>query len=138
MYRELQRAVPCLDAMYRLVHALVAGHGTFAPQVLVVGTGGGREIEAFRNSAALVRINFVDLSARNLELARAVAGADGASPEISFIGGTVEDVPEGETFDVVTSLLVMHHLCDAGPVQIETRTYEDGHLFQEFSCRRHA
>lgn len=63
MYREMQRAIPGLDAMYRLVHALIAGHAKAAPQVLVVGAGGGREIEAFRNSDTIGGITAIDPSA---------------------------------------------------------------------------
>ena len=39
MYQEMQRAIPGLDAMYRLVHALIASHDNEAPHVLVVGAG---------------------------------------------------------------------------------------------------
>lgn len=114
MYREMQRAIPGLDAMYRLVHALIASHDSPARHVLVVGAGGGREIEEFGYGDAVSRITAVDPSARNLETARAAAMAFGTSPEINFIVGTVKDVPEGETFAIVTSLLVMHHLPDDG------------------------
>lgn len=114
MYREIQRAIPGLDAMYRLVHALIASRGQEVPHVLVVGAGGGREIEEFRSSDAIGGITAIDPSARNLEAVRTVAGTSGASPEVSLIVGTVDDLPDGDTFDVVTSLLVMHHLPDDG------------------------
>ncbi len=114
MYKEMQRAIPGLDAMYRLVHALIASHGKEAPHVLVVGAGGGREIEELRNSGAVGTITAIDPSARNLETARAVAGARGASPQVRFIVGTVDDLPDAESFDIVTSLLVMHYLPDDG------------------------
>ncbi|MAQ86353.1 MAG: methyltransferase type 12 [Maritimibacter sp.] len=114
MYKEMQRAIPGLDAMYRLVHALIASHSNEAPHVLVVGAGGGREIEEFRNSNAIGGITAIDRSARNLETARAAVGVSAASQDVSFIVGTVDDLPDGETFDIVTSLLVMHHLPDDG------------------------
>lgn len=114
MYREMQRAIPGLDAMYRLVHALIACHSNEAPHVLVVGAGGGREIEELRNSGADGTITAIDPSARNLESARAVVGARGASPQVRFIVGTVDNLPDAESFDIVTSLLVMHHLPDDG------------------------
>ncbi|MEQ8932133.1 MAG: class I SAM-dependent methyltransferase [Nitratireductor sp.] len=103
--------------MYRLAHALIASHGEKAPQVLIVGAGGGREIAEFRNSDAIGGITAIDPSPRNLEMARTVAGASGASPEVNFIVGTADDLPGGVTFDVVTSLLVMHHLPDDGTKQ---------------------
>lgn len=114
MYQEMQRAVPGLDAMYRLAHAIIVSHGEKAPRVLIVGAGGGREIAEIRNSDAIGAITAIDPSAGNLEMARAVAGTSGGSPEVDFIVGTVDDLPVGVTFDIVTSLLVMHHLPDDG------------------------
>ena len=114
MYREMRRAIPGLDAMYRLVHAVIASHAQEAPRVLIVGAGGGREVEELLNSSAAGRITAIDPSDRNLDMARAVARDHGATLEVRFIVGTVDDVPDGETFDVVTSLLVMHHLPDDG------------------------
>ena len=106
MYREMQSTIPGLDAMYRLVHALIAGRGRNARSVLIVGAGGGREIEELPRSDAVSRITAIDPSARNLEWAKTLA--------VRFLVGTTDDIPEGETFDVVTSLLVMHHLNDDG------------------------
>lgn len=114
MYEEMQRAVPGLDAMYRLVHSLIASNTHTAPRVLVVGAGGGREIEEFGTSGAVGPITAIDPSARNLKMAQALAGASGASRKVDFIVGTAEELPHRETFDVVTSLLVMHYLPDDG------------------------
>ena len=111
MYRELQRAVPGLCAMYRLVHALIVSHGE-RPQVLVVGAGGGREIEELRVDGSIGEITAVDPSSQNLETARALANTHEGSPAIRFVHGTTHDLPKGESFDIVTSLLVMHHLLD--------------------------
>lgn len=112
MYQEMQRAVPGFDGMYQLVHALIASHSNNAPRVLVVGAGGGREVEELRGSGAVGRLTAVDPSAQNLDLARSVVEGPHATFEVRFLVGTVEDIPDGETFDVVTSLLVMHHLKD--------------------------
>ena len=114
MYREMQRSIPGLDAMYRLMHALVTSHGCDALHVLVVGAGGGREIEELNGCNVVGRITAIDPSARNLDTARVAAGRSGAAPEVRFIVGTVDDLPAGEVFDLVTSLLVMHHLLDDG------------------------
>lgn len=110
MYRELHRSVPGLDAMYRLACAVIANHEGTPPRVLIVGAGGGREIEALRKGAVAARITAIDPSVRNLDMARWAAGSD----DIDFVLGTAEDLPSGETFDVVTSFLVMHHLPDDG------------------------
>lgn len=114
MYKEMQRAIPGLDAMYRLAHAVIASHSTEAPHVLVVGAGGGREINELVNSGAVGTITAIDPSAQNLEMARSVAGVRGATPHVRFIVGTVDDLPDAESFDIATSLLVMHNLPDDG------------------------
>lgn len=114
MYREMQRSIPGLDAMYRLMHALVTSHTGDAPRVLVVGAGGGREIEALAGCRAVGRITAIDPSVRNLETARETARALGTSLDVRFVAGTVDDLPAGDAFEVITSLLVMHHLRDNG------------------------
>lgn len=114
MYREMQRAVPGLDGMYRLLHALIASRETEAPRVLIVGAGGGRELEELANGHVAGQITAIDPSSENLDLARVVVQKPGSSPEVRFLAGTVDAIPEGEIFDVVTSLLVMHHLKDDG------------------------
>ena len=125
MYREMQRAVPGLDAMYRLAHALIASHGGEAPHVLVVGAGGGREIAEFRSGATVGRITAIDPSARNLDTVRDFFGSSDASHDIRFYVGTVDDLPAGETFDIATSLLVMHHLPDDGAKLAYLRSVRD-------------
>lgn len=111
MYRELQRSIPGLDTIYRLTEALIAGHPGDPPRVLVVGAGGGREIETINSSALHASITAVDPSPDNLALARHVAGHP---KKVRFVEGRVEDLAAEEAFDVATSLLVMHHLPDDG------------------------
>ncbi|RVT84244.1 class I SAM-dependent methyltransferase [Rhodobacteraceae bacterium CCMM004] len=111
MYREIQRSIPGLDTIYRLAAALIAAHASPAPRVLVVGAGGGREIETFLADVPAASITAVDPSAGNLALARHVAGnANG----VHFVEGRMEDLHTDAEFDVATSLLVMHQLPDDG------------------------
>ncbi len=111
MYRELLRSVPGLDTIYRLTEVVVADHPAAMPRVLVVGAGGGREIETILAGVPASSITAVDPSADNLALARHVAGN---ATDIRFVEGRVEDLRPYETFDVATSLLVMHHIADNG------------------------
>lgn len=114
MYREMQRSVPGLYEMYRLVHALIASRSETSPRVLIVGAGGGRELEEIMGGNVAGAITAVDPSVENLDMARDVAQKSGSSQEVRFLAGTVDDIPEATTFEVVTSLLVMHHLKDDG------------------------
>lgn len=111
MYRELERAVPGLDTIYKLAGVLIASHPVAAPRVLVVGAGGGREIEALQTGVSAASITAVDPSPDNLALAKQVAGD---AKNIRFMEGRLEDLETGAEFDVATSLLVMHHLPDDG------------------------
>lgn len=111
MYRALQRTVPGLDTIYRLTEMVIAGHRGAKHRVLVVGAGGGREIETIHAGVPTASVTAVDPSADNLALAKHVAGY---AKNIRFVEGRVEDLSEEEAFDVVTSLLVMHQLPDDG------------------------
>ena len=139
MYREMQRAVPGLDGMYRLLHALIASHEAEAPRVLIVGAGGGRELEELLAGHVAGQITAIDPSAENLDLARAVARKSGSSPEVRFLVGTVDAIAEQEAFDVVTSMLVMHHLKDDGAKLaylrgLRQRLAPGGHLIHADVC----
>jgi len=139
MYREMQRAVPGLDGMYRLLQALIASLETEAPRVLIVGAGGGRELGELANGHVAGQITAIDPSAKNLDLARVVVQKPGLSPEVRFLVGTVDAVPKGETFDVVTSMLVMHHLKDDGTKLaylkgLRERLAPGGHLIHADVC----
>lgn len=114
MYREMQRTVPGLDSMYRLVHALIAGRDDKTSGVLIVGAGGGRELEELVKGRFEGQITALDPSERNLDLARDVTSDHGSSLDVRFLVGTVDDIPQGQRVKIVTSLLVMHHLRDDG------------------------
>lgn len=122
MYREIQRAIPGLDTIYRLAEAMIADRPSTTPRVLVVGAGGGREIETFGHSIPTAKITAVDPSADNLATAKRVAGP---AENVRFVNGRVEDLRAEAAFDVVTSLLVMHHLADDGAKLTYLRAIRD-------------
>ncbi|MCG7625182.1 class I SAM-dependent methyltransferase [Epibacterium sp. Ofav1-8] len=108
-YRQLKRAIPGLDNIYTIIPTLIHGSNNDTPSILIIGAGGGREIEVIKRSGALGQVTAIDPSAENLNLARAVTGSDS---NIKLINGTMDILPHGETFDIITSLFVMHHLPD--------------------------
>ncbi|ASM75460.1 demethylrebeccamycin-D-glucose O-methyltransferase (plasmid) [Pseudosulfitobacter pseudonitzschiae] len=114
MYREMQRAIPGLDGMYRLVSALIASLAGKGARLLIAGAGGGREIAALGANAQAFEITAIDPSGDNLETAKQVAEQVGMSGRITFFRGTASDLPSRPCFDIATSLLVMHHLRDDG------------------------
>ena len=112
MYHDMQRSIPGLDAMYRLMLAHIAGRTAKTDDILIVGAGGGREIGELDEGGYHARLTALDVSRRNLETARHVAQRAKTLRNITFYEGSVADLPGGETFDVATSLLVMHAIPD--------------------------
>lgn len=112
-YRELQKALPGVEALYRLAQAVIETAAPNGGAVLVVGAGGGREIEALAASDAAFRIHGVDPSAEMLAIARSYADASPNAGAVTLQQGLVADVAPPEAgFDAATSLLVMHFLAD--------------------------
>jgi len=72
-YRELQRSVPDLETMYASISAYLSKYVSKNDRVLVVGAGGGREIEMFAALDQQLSITAIDPSRENLEGARHVA-----------------------------------------------------------------
>jgi tRNA threonylcarbamoyl adenosine modification protein (Sua5/YciO/YrdC/YwlC family) len=99
----IRSEVPEFDA---LQDAVVAASGTGAERILELGTGTGetaRRLLAAHPSAALVGI---DASARMLAAAR----AELPSERVSLVVGRLEEpLPDGH-FDLVASVLCVHHL----------------------------
>ncbi|WP_299047157.1 class I SAM-dependent methyltransferase [uncultured Tateyamaria sp.] len=139
MYREMQRTVPGPDGMYRHVHVLISSDDDTTSGVLIVGAGGGRELEELAKGQFNGQITALDPSTRSLDLARDVARDHGSSLNVRFFVGTVDDIPQGERFNIVTSLLVMHHLRDDGAKLaylkgLRDRLAPDGRLIHADVC----
>ena len=113
-YRELLRAVPGLDGMYRLVASVIAQHTEEGDRLLIAGAGGGREIAALGAFAKGLEITAIDPSAANLAEAEQVARGSSAADRITFVRGVPDDLPIQPVFNIATSLLVMHSLPDDG------------------------
>ena len=138
-YHEMQRAVPGLGAMYRLVAAVVAARATGGNRLLIAGAGGGREIEALGLSAQTLAITAIDPSSQNLQATKYAADRLGLSDRITFLTGTAEDLPPVPAFDMATSLLVMHYLRDDGAklaylTALKTRLADGGTLIHADLC----
>lgn len=108
IYQDLLRAVPRLADMYRLVGSQVDAFATDGSRILIVGAGGGREVLELAKSRHDLEIVAVDPSSRNLALAEHIAQTEGLFDKITFVAGTVDDVPPGKPFSIALSLLVMH------------------------------
>ena len=112
-YRHFQTIIPGIDALYTSIGAILNSQLPANADILIIGAGGGREIETLAASPALFRLVGVDPSEKMLDLARSYIPAD-AEQRVRLIQGYVEDLPEDLTFSAATAVLVMHFLPDDG------------------------
>jgi tRNA (cmo5U34)-methyltransferase len=107
-YRDSTLAkVPGLSALHRMSAVLLAEAVPDDGQVLVLGAGGGLELEAFASAHPGWRLTGVDPSAPMLQLAARTMGA--LAPRARLVEGTIDDAPAGP-FDGATCLLTLHFL----------------------------
>lgn len=107
-YDERNRQLsPISDNLHFLIR-LVLKNLPARSRILCVGVGTGAEI--FSLAKAFPEWNFVavDPSASMLEVCRERLNKAGLSDRCTLIHGYVQDVPKGEAFDAVLSVLVAH------------------------------
>ena len=113
---EYARSVAGVNVGYDLVFTLTACflRALRRPdlELLVVGAGGGMEIERFLPGNPGWRLVGVDPSRDMLALARATAERLGVQGRVDLVRGTVDDLPAGRRFDAATCLYVLHFLPD--------------------------
>ena len=114
--REYEHVVKSVNMGYEfifeLAHAFLRQLGRNDLELLVVGAGGGAEIERFLPPNRGWRLTGVDPSRDMLELARGKAERVGVSDRIDLVQGTVDDVTDSRRFDAATCLYVLHFLPD--------------------------
>jgi tRNA (cmo5U34)-methyltransferase len=82
--------------------------------ILVVGAGGGRELQTLGASPSDYRLVGVDPSVEMMDIARAHVAADELGHRTILVDGVVAHLPEDAAFDAATALFVMHFLPDDG------------------------
>lgn len=111
-YRDLQRSVPGLADMYDTIGGYLASACSDATRLLIVGAGGGREVELIARTAATPHVTALDPSAENLAEARKLATDLGMSRPPDFVTGLTQDLPSSARFDLVTVIFVLHVIGD--------------------------
>jgi len=101
------RKVPGLADLHRMVMLLLAEQALGDAHILVVGAGGGMEIEAIAEAQPAWRFTGVDPSPAMLDLAHQTLQP--FADRVDLIQGTV-DQASGGPFDGATCLLTLHHL----------------------------
>ena len=100
------------EFIFELTHAFLRALGKRELDLLVVGAGGGAEIERFLPDNPDWRVTGVDPSREMLDLARVKADHLGVADRVTLIQGSVDDVPVARRFDAATCLFVLHFLPD--------------------------
>lgn len=114
-FRPFQTAVvPGVDGLHRAMRSILDTELSEEATILVVGAGGGRELQTLGASPASYRLVGVDPSPEMLGIARAYVAADKLDHRTTLVEGVVDSLPEDELFDAATALFVMHFLPDDG------------------------
>ena len=108
-----ERFVPGYEVMQRMAAQLLAETAGEGAEILVLGAGGGLELEAFAKAQPSWRFTGVDPSVEMLKQAKRVADAAGVGPRVRWVHGYIPDAPEGP-FDGASCLLTLHFLPDDG------------------------
>lgn len=95
------------DTLHFLIR-LILQSAPVRARVLCVGVGTGTEILSLARAFPEWTFVGVDPAEGMLEVCRERLGQAGMQGRCELIHGYVQDVPEGETFDIVLSLLVAH------------------------------
>jgi tRNA (cmo5U34)-methyltransferase len=102
-----RRFVPGVDALHRMAGILLAERVPQNAKILVLGAGGGLELNAMANAHPGWTFVGVDSSKEMLKLAGRTIGPHAARVEL--LQGYIEDAPLGP-FDGATCLLTLHFL----------------------------
>jgi tRNA (cmo5U34)-methyltransferase len=112
-YEQIVRGVNVgYDLLFLLTHSFLRALRQQQMHLLIVGAGGGAEIERFLPTNSGWRITGVDPSAQMLAEAQAKADRLGLSERVRLVYGTVDDLQPEATFDAATCIFVLHFLSD--------------------------
>jgi tRNA (cmo5U34)-methyltransferase len=100
------------DLLFTLTHCFLRALARPELDLLVVGVGGGAEIERFLPDNPGWRLTGVDPSREMLALAQAKVEALGLRERVTLMHGTVADLAAEARFDAATCLFVLHFLPD--------------------------
>jgi tRNA (cmo5U34)-methyltransferase len=144
-YRQFQDAVvPGIAGLHRSMQAILDSALVAEANVLIVGAGGGREIETIGASPRRYQMVGVDASPEMLAQARRCVDSAGLADRTELVRGDVSDL-SNDLHHAATALFVMHFLPDDGSkasflYQIRRRLHTGGtylHVDVCFDGREH-
>jgi tRNA (cmo5U34)-methyltransferase len=111
---RIRRHIPGYEILHDLSETILAAELPPQASLLVVGAGTGMEILDWAPKHTGWRFVGVDPSEAMVAVARRKLAAASLTDRAQLIAGTVEALPEKESFDAATLLLVLHFLPDQG------------------------
>ena len=105
--------VPAYQYMQRMAAQLLQERIGATGEVLVLGAGGGLELEAFATRSPGWSFTGVDPAGEMLKAAKERVASVGASSRVQWHQGYIFDAPRGP-FDAATCLLTLHFVPDDG------------------------
>lgn len=105
--------VPAYEHMQRMAAQLIRERIGETGKVLVLGAGGGLELEAFASLCPQWTFAGVDPAAEMLKAAKERMVLAAASERVDWHHGYIFDAPQGP-FDAATCLLTLHFIADDG------------------------
>lgn len=102
------------ELVFELAAALLRVHLPETAHLLIVGAGGGMELQTFGPGNPRWQFTGVDPSAPMLTFAREKAERHGLTDRVRLVPGTVDDLPPDTTHDAATCIYVEHFLPDDG------------------------
>ena len=117
-----EQTVKCVNVGYDLTFLLtecfLRALGAPNLHILVIGAGGGAEIERFLPGNPGWRITGIDPSREMLAMARSKVTDLGVEDRVTLVQGTVAQLAPEPLFDAATCLYVLHFLPDAAKVDL--------------------
>ncbi|HLZ69490.1 MAG TPA: class I SAM-dependent methyltransferase [Dehalococcoidia bacterium] len=106
------------ELLFTLTRCCLRALAQPALQLLVVGAGGGAELEEFLPANPGWQITGVDPSREMLALAQAKARRLGLQERVDLVRGSVDELPAEPRFDAATCMFVLHFLPDEGKLAL--------------------
>jgi tRNA (cmo5U34)-methyltransferase len=100
------------DLLFTLTYSFLKGLHQPELELLVVGAGGGAEVERFAAENPGWRLTGVDPSSQMLEMAQIKTDRLGLQERVTLLPGTIDVLPNEAQFDVAVCLFVLHFLSD--------------------------
>ena len=110
--KGIRRNLPTYDPMLRLSQTFLRANLRENASLLIIGGGGGNELKAFGPTNPGWKFTAVDPSTAMLEVAKTKVKQMEIQHRVELINGTILDIPQEDSFDAATCILVLHFIPD--------------------------